>query len=180
MRTSREKGGIVATVSAFDTGQDFLSVHRHRNPKSPAQIETRTRDLLVFAEMSGRPAPVHHQEPFRGGYGGWEPTADDFLADFRGAIAGGAAGWCFHNGSQRAAPENRPRRSFDLRQRFLFEQLDSEELKFVAGSRAALQAAQYLQLPQIRDDLLQALLVELSAQTGREWSSLHFARLSTQ
>ena len=52
-----------------------------------------------------RAVPVHYQEPFRRGYSQWEPTAADFLTDLRGALAGGAAGWCFHNGSQRAAPK---------------------------------------------------------------------------
>ncbi len=30
--------------------------------------------------------------------------AADFLTDLRGAVAGGAAGWCLHNGSQDTAP----------------------------------------------------------------------------
>jgi hypothetical protein len=79
----------------------------------------------------GRIVPVHHQEPFRRGYDRWEPTAADFLADLRGAVAGGAAGWCFHNGTQRNAPDQQPRRSFDFRNQRLFDQLDSEERKFV-------------------------------------------------
>jgi hypothetical protein len=75
----------------------------------------------------GRPAPVHDQEPFRRGYGRWEPSAADFLADLRGAVAGGAAGWCLHNGSSRGAAGERPRRSFDLHSQRLFDQLDAEE-----------------------------------------------------
>ena len=78
-------------------------------------------------EAIGRPVPVHYQEPFRRGYGRWEPSSADFLADLRGAVAGGAAGWCLHNGSSRGAAEGRPRRSFDLRARRLFDQLDAEE-----------------------------------------------------
>ena len=74
---------------------------------------------------------MHHQEPFRRGYGRWEPTADHFLTDLRGAITGGAAGWCFHNGSQRSRADNRPARSFDMRQQRLFDQLDKEERKVV-------------------------------------------------
>jgi hypothetical protein len=50
----------------------------------------------------------------------------------RGARRGGAAGWCLHNGQQRGAPENLPRRSFDLREKRLFEQLDAEEQKAAA------------------------------------------------
>ena len=49
----------------------------------------------------------------------------------RGANAGGAAGWCFHNGDVRARPDGQPRRSFDLREKRLFEQLDEEELAVV-------------------------------------------------
>jgi hypothetical protein len=86
----------------------------------------------------GRPAPVHYQEPFRRGYGRWQPMADDFLADLRGAVAGGAAGWCLHNGSSRRAPKERPRRSFDLHDRRLFDQIDQEERGVV--EQAALQA----------------------------------------
>ena len=82
--------------------------------------------------------PVHYQEPFRRGYGERSPAAEDFLTDLRGACAGGAAGWCFHNGDQRDGPERRPRRSFDLRAQRLFDQLDAEELKVVAGARQRL------------------------------------------
>jgi hypothetical protein len=86
----------------------------------------------------GRVVPVHHQEPFRRGYGNWEPSAEDFLTDLRGAVAGGAAGWCFHNGSQRKAPGQKPRRSFDLRERRLFEQLDPVERELVAKAKSCL------------------------------------------
>jgi hypothetical protein len=79
----------------------------------------------------GRLAPLHDQEPFRRGYTDWQPTAADFVTDLRGAIAGGAAGWCFHNGSQRGTPNEEPRRSFDLRTQRLWDQLDPEERKFV-------------------------------------------------
>jgi hypothetical protein len=52
---------------------------------------------------------------------------DDFLTDLKGAQAGGAAGWCFHNGGQRGAPDERPRRSFDLSEQRLIDQLDDVE-----------------------------------------------------
>ena len=42
---------------------------------------------------------------------------------------GGAAVWCLHNGDQRDKPDRRPRRSFDLTEKRLFCQLDSEEKK---------------------------------------------------
>lgn len=116
-------------------GQDFLSPHRPRNPKSPSQTEAQTRDCLALAKAVHGVAPVHYQEPFRRGYEPWQPTADDFLTDLRGALAGGAAGWCFHNGSERASQDNQPRRSFDLRAKRLFDQLDPEEQKVVSGAK---------------------------------------------
>ena len=105
---------------------DFLTPHRPRDADSPAQTEGRTREYLAEVKKVGRPVPIHYQEPFRRGYS-HEPTAEDFLGDLRGAIAGGAAGWCFHNGSDRDAEDGRPRRSFDLREQRLFEQLDEVE-----------------------------------------------------
>ena len=71
--------------------------------------------------------PVHYQEPFRRGYAKWEPKAEDFVSDLRGALAGGAAGWCFHNGSDRNGGQRQ--RSFDLSRQRLFPQLDEEEQK---------------------------------------------------
>ena len=44
----------------------------------------------------------------------------------------GPPGWCLHNGSSRGAREERPRRSFDLQARRLFDQLDAEEREVVA------------------------------------------------
>lgn len=122
--------------SLLTTGLDFLTPHRPRDAASPAQTEASTRQCLALTKTLGHPAPVHHQEPFRRGYGRWEPNSDDFLRDLRGAIAGGAAGWCFHNGSQRNAADNRPARSFDMRQQRLFDQLDEEERKVVAAVAA--------------------------------------------
>src|SRR5690606_23110896 len=91
---------------ALDTARlDFLSVHRPRTPDSSTQTAAQTRQLLATASQLGFTVPVHHQEPFRRGYGNWQPAASDFLTDLRGAIEGGAAGWCFHNGDQRPAPE---------------------------------------------------------------------------
>lgn len=112
-------------------GLDFLAVHRPRTADSPGQTEARTLAVLAQLQDLGHVVPVHHQEPFRRGYGPWGPVAADFLTDLRGAVAGGAAGWCFHNGSRRGTPDGQPRRSFDLRDRRLFDQLDGEELAFV-------------------------------------------------
>ncbi len=117
-------------------GVDFFSPHRPRDAESPGQTETKTRECLDRMKGIGRTAPVHYQEPFRRGYQEWEPTAADFLTDLRGAVVGGAAGWCFHNGTQRDAPDQQPRRSFDLRSRRLFDQLDSEERKVIEEAAA--------------------------------------------
>ncbi|MCA9179105.1 MAG: hypothetical protein KDB14_31800 [Planctomycetales bacterium] len=111
----------------LDAGQDFLSVHRPRHAGSAEQTRDRTQKLLKVVASLERTAPVHHQEPFRRGYGRWEPVAADFLTDLKGAVEGGAAGWCFHNGGQRNAPGESPRRSFDLCQQRLIDQLDAEE-----------------------------------------------------
>jgi hypothetical protein len=124
--------------SLLVVGVDFLAPHRPRGPESPAQTREQTQSCLARMKELGRLVPVHYQEPFRRGYESWEPTADDFLTDLRGAVAGGAAGWCFHNGQQRGTPDNRPRRSFDLRAQRLFDQLDAEELKVIAGAKALL------------------------------------------
>ena len=51
------------------------------------------------------------------------------VTDLHGAIQGGAAGWCLHNGDNRWGQDAQPRRSFDMRKRRLFEQLDSVELE---------------------------------------------------
>ncbi len=118
---------------------DFIAPHRPRNPRSPKQTRGRTKQYLAAMKKLGRVIPVHYQEPFRRGFTkGWEPGADDFLTDLRGALEGGAAGWCLHNGDQRHTPEGRPRRSFDLREGRLFEQLDPVELQAVARLRSLL------------------------------------------
>lgn len=118
-------------------GLDFVSPHRPRNAASPAQTDARTRACLAMMRELGRLAPIHYQEPFRRGYGRWKPVAADFLTDLRGARTGGAAGWCFHNGAERNAPDSRPTRSFDMRQHRLFDQLDKEERTVVAKVAAA-------------------------------------------
>ncbi|MHB8956003.1 MAG: cellulase family glycosylhydrolase [Pirellulaceae bacterium] len=110
---------------------DFLSPHRPRDAGSPRQTQAKTRELLGWMQALGRVAPVHYQEPFRRGFSEWDPSAEDFAADLRQALAGGAAGWCLHNGDQREQPDGRPRRSFDLREARLFERLDDEERAFL-------------------------------------------------
>lgn len=118
-------------------GVDFVCPHRPRDRKSPSQTEAQTRQYLAWMKEIDREAPVHYQEPFRRGYTQWAPTAGDFLRDLVGAKAGGAAGWCFHNGGQRDAADQRPRRSFDMREKRLFEQLDEEEWRLVRGVKGS-------------------------------------------
>lgn len=112
---------------------DLLAPHRPRERGSPAQTEAVTHASLGWIRELGREVPWHYQEPFRRAYGSWQPAAGDFATDLAGARAGGAAGWCFHNGDARGRPGNEPRRSFDLRERRLFEQFDEEERAFLAG-----------------------------------------------
>jgi hypothetical protein len=112
----------------LEVNVDFVSPHRPRNAKSPGQTEERSRRYLAEIRKLGRIVPLHYQEPFRRGFTrGWEPTVDDYVTDARGARDGGAAGWCLHNGDQRHVPGQKPRRSFDMRRKRLFDQLDEVE-----------------------------------------------------
>ena len=112
----------------YDAKLDFLSPHRPRNPRSASQTVKTTRQYLTWMRELGRIVPVHYQEPFRRDFSkGWQPKVEDFAIDLRGAIEGGAAGWCFHNGDNRWKPDAQPRRSFDMREKRLYEQLDAVE-----------------------------------------------------
>jgi hypothetical protein len=111
----------------FTVTVDFLAPHRPRDPESPGQTEGITRRYLNKMKNLGRVVPILYQEPFRRGYGSWQPQAKDYLTDLNGARAAGAAGWCFHNGDSKENKADIIRRSFDLREKRLFEQLDSEE-----------------------------------------------------
>jgi hypothetical protein len=113
----------------FTVRVDFLSPHRPRDASAARQTKEKSAEYLATMKQLGRVVPLHYQEPFRRGFGKWQPRAEDFVTDLNGARAGGAAGWCFHNGDSRAATDGQPRRSFDLRERRLFEQLDVEETK---------------------------------------------------
>jgi len=110
---------------------DFISPHRPRDAQSAGQTEAKTREYLTWMRDLGQVVPVHYQEPFRRGYGKWNPTAEDFVTDLRAAIAGGAAGWCFHNGAENDSPDGQQRRCFDLREKRLFDQLEAEERKAI-------------------------------------------------
>ena len=110
---------------------DFVCPHLARDAASPGLTQRRVQELHGWMVELGRIVPIHLQEPFRRGYGAWEPKAEDFLADLEAARRGGAAGWCFHNGTERRSPGEQPRRSFDLREKRLFPQLDGEERRFL-------------------------------------------------
>lgn len=124
----------------LNAGVDFVSPHRPRNADSPGQTEAMTRKWLAQMKELGKVVPIHHQEPFRRGYG-FAPEVKDYETDLAGAIAGGAAGWCFHNGDTREAKDGRPRRSFDIRSQRLFEQLDEVEQKAVLRFPEVVKAA---------------------------------------
>ena len=60
-------------------------------------------------DLGPRRARSTDQEPFRRGFallGARNWTT--YLTDLRGALAGGAAGWCLHNGDQRLRPGGPP------------------------------------------------------------------------
>lgn len=116
---------------------DFVCPHRPRHPDSPKETQAKSRQYLSWMKKIGRIVPVHYQEPFRRGYQPqrWEPPAEAFLIDLKQAIAGGAAGWCLHNGDQGNDPGGNPHRSFDMRQKRLFQQLDDQEQKFLKQIR---------------------------------------------
>ncbi|MCC6698413.1 MAG: hypothetical protein IT365_22500 [Candidatus Hydrogenedentes bacterium] len=129
---SREE--VIAYINEGEV--DFLTPHRPRGADSPAQTAEKTREYLDIMKEARRIVPVHYQEPFRRGYGDYPPKAEDFLTDLSQAREGGAAGWCFHNGSVRGDdgnPEQRPRRSFDMRpaEGRLFDQIDDVEQEFL-------------------------------------------------
>lgn len=118
---------------------DFISPHRPRNGESPHQTAEKTQEYHDQMQEIGKVVPVHYQEPFRRSFGNWQPNAEDFLADLRQAIKGGAAGWCFHNGDTRKADDGRPRRSFDMRESEgrMFDQLDEDE-RLVVGQASSI------------------------------------------
>jgi Neutral/alkaline non-lysosomal ceramidase, N-terminal len=124
------------------TRLDFVSPHRPRSKESSAATEGMTRRYAARMKELGTVVPVHFQEPFRRGYGDWQPQTDDFVRDLRGALAAGAAGWCFHNGDQRKHPDQIPRRSFDLRERRLYDQFDDIEKAVAKRVKAVVREAE--------------------------------------
>jgi hypothetical protein len=116
---------------------DFVAVHRPRHEKSASQTADRTRAVFkMMKTTTGRVVPVHYQEPFRRGFGRFQPEVQDYLIDLKGAIEAGAAGWCLHSGDTRDAPDGAPRRVFDLREHGLIDGLDPVEREvFEAAAR---------------------------------------------
>jgi len=94
---------------------DFLAPHRPRNAGTAEATEQKTLSMLHRMRQMGKVIPIHYQEPFRRGFGDWLPETEDFLTDLAGAVRGGAAGWCFHNGHVEGRADGRPRRCFDMR-----------------------------------------------------------------
>jgi len=117
----------------LDARVDFSAPHRPRHAKSAGQTAAQTKKCFEMMKELDRTVPVHYQEPFRRGFTPkrWQPNAEDFLADLKGALEAGAAGWCLHNGDQKDKPKSKPRRSFDMRESRLFDQLDEHEMKFI-------------------------------------------------
>lgn len=117
----------------LDARVDFLAPHRPRHAKSAGQTTAQTKKYYEMMKQLGRTVPVHYQEPFRRGFTPkrWQPKAEHFLADLKAALEAGAAGWCLHNGDQKDKPQSKPRRSFDMREARLFDQLDEQEMKFI-------------------------------------------------
>src|SRR5437762_13567367 len=99
----------------------------------------------------GREVPLHYQEPFRRDFGKWQPRAEDYVTDLKGALAGGAAGWSWHNGAGRAANDGLPPRSRALRAQRLFHHLDEGHLRplplLARGLPAAARGARAKQPP---------------------------------
>lgn len=107
---------------------DFISPHRPRDAQSAGQTAIKTHEYIEQMKAHGRVIPIHYQEPFRRGYTNWQPQVNDYVTDLTGAMTGGAAGWCFHNGDEKEGKDQQPQRSFDMSRQRLFKQLDSVEL----------------------------------------------------
>lgn len=125
----------------FEAQVDFICPHGERRAGAAQETASRTREYLAWMKELGRLVPVHYQEPFRRDYGRWQPALEDFCTDLRNAKVGGAAGWCFHNGSPRFPDREGPRRSFDMRPSYgrLMDHLDPIERDFLNRARSCTQ-----------------------------------------
>jgi len=141
-RCKQYKPGVLCTASqgatsASDlynkyiaTGCDFMAPHLCRDQGCAAQTYGTVANFITWMGQYGRRMPVQLQEPFRRGYGSYNPVLNDFLTDCAGGKDAQAAGWCFHNGWNNGS---RPYRCFDMRdgEGRLFAQIDSEEWQVV-------------------------------------------------
>ncbi len=119
---------------------DFITPHRPRDVGTPQETIEKTKEYFSLMQDIGIVVPLHYQEPFRRGYGSWNPSAEDFLADLKNAKDNGATGWCLHNGDTRDKKDGRPRRSFDMQSKEgrLFDQLDEEEIKVINNANSVI------------------------------------------
>jgi len=110
---------------------DFIAPHLERVRDAPSRTEQVVAEFIDWMKTLGIRVPIHLQEPFRRDYNEFQPDAEDFYADARAAKKAGAAGWCFHNGSNRHKKDGRPHRSFLMSESEgrLLKQLDPVELE---------------------------------------------------
>ena len=72
----------------LDAGVDFLLPHRIRRRGCAEQTAEATRQCFALMREIGRIVPVNYQEPFRRDFSPkrFQPNAEDFATDLRGAI----------------------------------------------------------------------------------------------
>ncbi len=122
-RAKQYKPGVLCTASQtpssatdlynkyISPGLDFISPHLCRDSTCPALTLGKVKDFISWMGSYGVRMPVHLQEPFRRGYGSWQPGTSDFLRDCIGGKNADGAGWCLHNGSNYGSA---PYRSFRM------------------------------------------------------------------
>jgi len=57
---------------------DFITPHRPRHRETPQETIEKTREYFKLMQDIGIVVPLHYQEPFRRGYGSWNPMAGFF------------------------------------------------------------------------------------------------------
>ncbi|MHB1456739.1 MAG: cellulase family glycosylhydrolase [Armatimonadota bacterium] len=107
---------------------DFLAPHLGRDRESPSETKGKVQEFIGWMGKDNiKRVPILLQEPFRRDYGSYQPVESDYYTDAIGGKQGGAAGWCLHNGSNRANTRFRSFRMTDKDGR-LYDQLDEVEL----------------------------------------------------
>lgn len=107
---------------------DFIAPHLGRDKESPSETKGKVQEFISWMGKDNiKRVPILLQEPFRRDYGSYQPVESDYYTDAIGGKQGGAAGWCLHNGSNRA---NTRFRSFRMTNKDgrLYDQLDEVEL----------------------------------------------------